>query len=94
MTSQKNSPNRESLLSFPCRFPIKAMGRADSAFEGIATHIVRSHAELWPEEPVVSTPSKQGNYVSLTFVIVAKSQDQLDTIYQELSDSPDVLMAL
>lgn len=94
MTKQNSKPNKESLLSFPCRFPIKAMGRADSGFEGIATHIVRSHAELWPEEEVVSAPSKQGNYISLTFVIVAKSQQQLDAIYQDLTDSPDVLMAL
>ena len=94
MTNQNSSPNKESLLSFPCRFPIKAMGRADSGIEGIATHIVRSHAELWPEEPVKNVPSKQGNYISLTFVIVAKSQEQLDSIYQDLTDSPDVLMAL
>jgi putative lipoic acid-binding regulatory protein len=94
MTKKNSDQNKESLLSFPCRFPIKAMGKADSGFEGIATHIVSSHAELWPEETVQSKPSKQGTYVSLTFVIVAKSQQQLDTIYQELTDCPEVLMAL
>ena len=88
------NPNRETLLEFPCRFPIKAMGRADDAFQAIVTHIVRTHAELWPGEPVRSNPSRNGNYLSVTLVVRATSQAQLDAIYQELTDSPDVLMAL
>ena len=91
---KNNSPNKESLLEFPCRFPVKAMGKADGGFEAIVTHIVRSHAELWPGEKVTTNPSKKGNYVAVTLVIEATSQDQLDAIYQDLTDSPDVLMAL
>ncbi len=90
-----NSPtNKESLLSFPCRFPVKAMGRADAGFEAIFTQIVRTHAKLWPEEEIQVNPSKKGNYVGVTLVIVATSQKQLDAIYQDLTDAPEVLMAL
>lgn len=90
----KNSPNKETLLEFPCRFPVKAMGKADGGFEAIVTHIVRCHAELWPGEVVTANPSKKGNYVAVTLIIEATSQEQLDAIYQDLTDSPDVLMAL
>ena len=97
MTKKSNgsrNPARDSLLEFPCRFPIKAMGRANTGFRAIVTHIVRNHAELWPGESVRSNESRNGTYVSVTLVVKATSQEQLDAIYQDLTDSPDVLMAL
>ena len=92
MSSQ--DPNRQSLLEFPCRFPIKAMGRQSEEFEALVTRIVLEHAELWPDEPIRSVPSKAGNFVSVTAVIEARSQQQLDAIYSDLTDCPQVLMAL
>jgi putative lipoic acid-binding regulatory protein len=89
-----NQSPRQSLLEFPCRFPIKAMGRQSEDFEMLVTRIVLGHAELWPDEPVRSVPSKAGNFVSVTAVIEARSQHQLDAIYQELTDCEQVLMAL
>jgi putative lipoic acid-binding regulatory protein len=94
MTSQKPSLNEPSLLEFPCRFPIKAMGRQSADFEPLVTRIVCTHAELWPDEPVRSVQSKAGNFVSVTAVIEARSKRQLDLIYQALTDCEQVLMAL
>ena len=94
MSSQNPLPGKASLLEFPCRFPIKAMGRQSSEFEALVTRIVCTHAELWPDEPVRSVPSKAGNFVSVTAVIEARSQRQLDAIYQELTDCAKVLVAL
>lgn len=70
------------------------MGRNSDKFEEIIIRIVTTHAVLWPGEPVRSTPSKAGNFVSVTAVVDAHSQDQLDAIYQELTDCDKVLMAL
>ena len=92
MSSQ--DPNKQSLLEFPCRFPIKAMGRQSEEFEMLVPRIVLEHAELWPDEPVRSVPSKAGNFVSVTAVIEARSQQQLDAIYSDLTDCVQVLMAL
>lgn len=83
-----------TLFEFPCRFPIKAMGRYTDDFEGIVTAIVLTHAELWPDEPVRLAPSKEGNFVSITAVIEAQSQEQIDSIYMELTGCSQVLMAL
>jgi putative lipoic acid-binding regulatory protein len=83
-----------SLLEFPCRFPIKAMGKNTEDFEALVTGIVLKHAQLWPDEVITATPSKKGNYVSITAIIEAQSQQQLDAIYQELTDSDQVKMAL
>lgn len=85
---------RSSLLEFPCKFPIKAMGRQSDEFESIVTAIVLRHAELWPGEPIRSTPSKAGRFVSVTAVVEARSQAQLDAIYQDLTDCEQVLVAL
>lgn len=91
---KKQGQNSDSLLEFPCRFPIKAMGRSEGSFEAVVAHIIRTHAELWPGEPIRTNPSSKGKYVAVTAVIKATSQAQLDAIYQELTDCPDVLMAL
>jgi putative lipoic acid-binding regulatory protein len=88
------SEEKTSLLEFPCRFPIKAMGRNSDDFEEIVTGIVMAHAELWPDEPIRSAPSNEGNFVSITAVIEARSQPQLDAIYQALTDCDQVMMAL
>lgn len=94
MNPQTPDPNKPSLLDFPCRFPIKAMGRQDEGFEALITGIIGAHAEFWPDEPIRCIPSTKGNYVSVTAVVEAQSQEQLDAIYQDLTDCPDVLVAL
>ena len=83
-----------SLLQFPCPFPIKAMGRASEDFEQVVGGIIFAHAQLVPGETVKLTPSKAGNFISITVVIEAQSQSQLDAIYQALTDCEQVLMAL
>ena len=94
MSQKTNGQNSDSLLKFPCRFPVKAMGKAEGSFPAVFAHIIHTHAELWPDETISSNPSRNGNYIALTAVIEATSQQQLDAIYQALTDCPDVLMAL
>jgi hypothetical protein len=93
MTQPKSEPT-VSLLEFPCRFPIKAMGRSSDEFERIISDIIFKHARLMNDEPIRLSPSKAGTFVSLTAVIEAESQLQLDAIYQDLTDCELVLMAL
>lgn len=84
----------DSLLQFPCRFPIKAMGRQESQFRESIVEIVSRHAAPVPEEQVTEQASRAGKFVSVTVTITATSREQLDQIYQDLTDSPKVLMAL
>ena len=84
----------ETLLEFPCKFPIKAMGRADETFEALVTAIILDHAQLYPGEEVRVTPSGEGNFLSVTVTIEATSRPQLDAIYQDLTACQKVLMAL
>jgi len=84
----------DSLFDFPCRFPIKAMGRNGGNFESVVTDIVFRHAELFPGEEVRVQPSGKGNFLSVTVTIEAVSREQLDRIYHDLTDCAQILMAL
>ncbi len=84
----------ETLFEFPCQFPIKAMGKADVELDLIVVEIVRRHAPNMTESSVSSRPSKDGNFMAITVIIEASSKQQLDAIYQDLTDHPHVLMAL
>ena len=85
---------QETLLEFPCKFPIKAMGRSEDGFEALVTNIILQHAEIHVGEPVTSNPSSTGKFISVTVVIEARSKVQLDRIYQDLTDCEPVLVAL
>jgi len=84
----------ESLLEFPCQFAIKAMGKSRDDFDAIVVEIVRRHVDDIREGAVSCRPSRAGTYLSVTVMIEATSREQLDAIYQGLTDHPDVLMAL
>lgn len=83
-----------TLLQFPCRFPIKAMGRAAEGFDALVIELVRHHAPDLDEALVSVRGSRGGNWVSVTLVIEARSQAQLDAIYRDLSAHEQVVMAL
>lgn len=84
----------ESLFEFPCDFPIKAMGKNGADFDAIVVEIVRRHVSDIREGAVTTRSSKAGTYLSVTVMIEATSREQLDAIYQSLTDHPEVLMAL
>ncbi len=85
---------QETLLEFPCRFPIKAMGLDDGAFETLVVELVRKHVPDLGEAAVASRASQGGKYLSVTITVTATSRDQLDNIYRELTACEQVLMAL
>lgn len=86
--------SEDTLLEFPCRFPIKAMGKTDLELDLLVIEIVRRHVADINESAVTTRPSKDGNYIAVTVIIEASSKQQLDAIYQDLTDHPHVLMAL
>ena len=84
----------ESLLEFPCDFPIKAMGRCDSGFEAKALQIVRRHVPDFDARNMRSRASRKGNYLSVTFTVSVSSREQLDDLYRELTACQEMLMVL
>jgi putative lipoic acid-binding regulatory protein len=84
----------KSLLTFPCEFPMKVMGRREDGFAQLVSEIVTRHAPDFDPATIEMRSSKQGRYLSLTVTIHARSRDQLDGLYSELSGHPLVIMVL
>ncbi len=84
----------KKLLQFPCSFPIKMMGRADAAFSDTAVGLVERHVGKVAANAIQTSTSRNGNFLSVTVTIDAKSQEQLDNIYNDLSNHKDILVAL
>jgi len=86
--------NDESLLKFPCAFPIKMMGRDTPEFRETARSLVEKHTGPVSDTAINDALSRKGNFVSITITVNALSQEQLDDIYGDVSSHEDVLMAL
>jgi uncharacterized protein len=89
MTKEYSSP-----IQFPCDFDIKIMGHATADFTQKATTIIKHHFPSFKQDQIKTRNSKDNNYIALTLTVKAENQTQLDSCYQELSTSPDVIMAL
>ncbi len=92
--SENQSDHDESLLEFPCEFPIKAFGSAAEDFDALVVSLIRRHAPDLAEGMVHKRLSSGGRYMSVTVTIRAQSRAQLDAIYQELTGDSRIVMAL
>jgi hypothetical protein len=85
----------ETLIQeFPSEFPIKVMGRHDSDLRALTQLIIERHAGPMADSSVRTRTSADGNFLALTYTVVASSREQLDNIYRELTACKSVLMAL
>jgi len=84
----------ETLIEFPCDFPLKVMGKAEDGFAQAIADVVLKHAPDFDVSKMEMRPSKAGNYLSLTCTIRAVSQAQLDALYRELTAHPMVKVVL
>ena len=84
----------KALLTFPCEFPVKVMGRHDSDLRAVAQAIIERHAGPMADSAVRERSSTDGNFLAVTFLVPASSREQLDTIYRELTACKSVLMTL
>ncbi len=84
----------DGLFQFPSEFPIKVMGRDSESFRTLTLAIVERHAGPLAPDRIRERTSSKGRFLSLTYTIRAESRAQLDSIYQDLTDSGVVLVAL
>ncbi|MCK5396112.1 MAG: DUF493 domain-containing protein [Gammaproteobacteria bacterium] len=84
----------ETLLEFPCDFPVKAMGLTCEEFEIAVIEIINRHVDNLSEGALTMRPSKNGKYTAITITITAHSKQQLDNIYIDLSACEYVSIAL
>jgi uncharacterized protein len=86
--------SEDSLIEYPCDFPIKIMGTRSETFAQEIVDIVLRHAPDFVAESVELRASSGGAYLSVTCTIRAVSREQLDNLYRELSAHPAVKVVL
>jgi putative lipoic acid-binding regulatory protein len=85
----------ESILTFPCVFPIKIIGIFSHTLQTEISDIISQHcADFIPNTMLKMQPSKKGNYLALTATVIAQSQAQLDQLYLALTQHPPVKVVL
>ncbi|HMT79097.1 MAG TPA: DUF493 domain-containing protein [Azonexus sp.] len=85
---------KDTLLEFPCEFPLKIMGKADDKLAQVVLDIVTVHAPDFDGATMEMRASAGGNYLSLTCTVVARSKPQLDALYTDLSGHPMIKVVL
>ena len=91
---QLNVSDGETLLEFPCAFPLKVMGLAGEQLAQAVLEVVLRHAPDFDGATMEMRASSGGKYLSLTCTINATSRPQLDDLYRELSSHPLVKVVL
>lgn len=86
--------DEETLLEFPCDFPLKIMGETRDDFAEAIVEVVRRHAPDFDMTRVEMRASSGGKYLSLTCTVNATSKSQLDNLYRELTSHPWVKVVL
>lgn len=83
----------DSLMTFPCHFPIKIFGVQTETF---AAEIMAIAKKYYAERDLSmrSRNSQHGNYLSLTLTVYAQEQDTLDRLYKAIHKHPDIKMVL
>jgi len=86
--------SEETLLEFPCEFPIKIMGASQDGFAQEMLAVVLRHAPDFDASSMAMRASSKGAYLGLTCTLRATSKAQLDALYRELSAHPMVKVVL
>jgi len=81
-------------IEFPCDYPIKVMGTASDYFQAQVLEVIHRHAAPVSPDRVSGRASAKGNYMSVTVVIEATGEAQLQKLFQELMDQEDVKLVL
>jgi len=84
----------DTLLEFPCRFPIKIFGRGADDFEHLVVSLVARHVPETLDIDVSVRESRGGRYQAVSVTVRAESKAQLDAIYQDLSGHERIIMVL
>lgn len=94
MQTPPDIPPEQSLIEYPCRFPIKVMGANTTEFVSAMVLIARAFEPDFDEASLEHRPSRAGNYLGLTVSIHVTSREQLDEVYRTLTTHPLVKYVL
>jgi uncharacterized protein len=84
----------DNVLIFPCHFPVKVFGVNNVEFKTAILELMIKHFPALENESISYNLSKNGKYLAVTTSVYANNKEQLDELYDELTNHPLVTMAL
>jgi len=81
-------------LTFPCEYPVKAMGTNSDDFQQSIYQCIKQHAPEVSRESIQTKASKTGKYLSVTVLVYAQSREHLINIYQDVRQLDGVVWTL
>jgi uncharacterized protein len=93
-TAVGSDPRKDTLIEYPCAFPIKVLGAKVDGFVTAITQLARQFDPAFDAASIELRDSKGGKYLGITLTITATSREQLDDLYRALSSHPMVKVVL
>ena len=84
----------ESLLNFPTDYPIKVIGRPSDEFRARVHATVLRHVPLLDAERISERLSGSGNFLSISYTILAESREQIEALAADLKACEGVMMLI
>lgn len=91
---EKSETPQETLIEFPCDFPIKVMGETHADFSIEMIQTIQSVITNFDANQIEMRGSSGGKYISLTCTVYVTSKLQLDDVYRALTAHPMVKFVL
>ena len=85
---------QESPLKFPTDYPIKVLGRPTDEFRARVHAIMLKHAPDLDPSRMTERLSEKGNFLSISYVIVAQSREQVTALAADLAACELAMMVL
>ena len=85
---------QDTLIEFPCDFPIKVMGEARPDFADTIVTAIQGYLPDFHAGRTEMRASSGGRYISLTCMVYVTSKPQLDDLYRLLTAHPMVRVVL
>ena len=86
--------DKDSLIEYPSRFPIKVMGLRAEGFVAAMVEVALRFDPAFDPATIEQRESSGGKYLGLTLTVTATSRAQLDDLYRALSSHPMVKVVL
>lgn len=81
-------------ITFPCEYPIKVVGDVRPDFHDEVYDVVMKHDPTMTTDKVSQRTSRQGNFISISFMLQAESKTQLENLFADLKQIESVRMVL
>jgi len=88
------NPSGEELLRFPTDYPIKVVGRPSAEFRARIHAVVLKHVPNVETDRITERLSENGNFLSISYMIVAESREQVVALARDLTAAEGVLMVI